>query len=57
MNAYRLIVGAIVLAIILPASAAHMQAMWLVALICILVVACAVVAGSRVPTIRNWLRR
>ena len=55
MNAYRLIVGAIVLAIILPASAAHLQAMWVVALACVLVVACAVVAGTRVPMIRNWL--
>ena len=56
MNAYRLIVGPVILAIVLPASAAHMQAMWLVALDCVLVVACAVVAGNRVPMIRNWLR-
>ncbi len=56
MNVYRLIVGAIVLAILLPASAAGVQAMWLVALACILVVACAVVVGTHVPTIRDWLR-
>ena len=56
MNAYRLIVGAIVLAIVLPARAVSMQAMWLVALACILVVTCAVVAGTRVPVIREWLR-
>jgi hypothetical protein len=55
MNAYRLIVGAIVLAIVLPASAAGVQAMWLVALACILVVLCAVVVGARVPSIREWL--
>ena len=56
MNAYRLIVGAIVLAIVLPASAAELQAMWLVALACILVVLCAVIVGTRVPSIRGWLR-
>ena len=56
MNAYQLIVGAIVLAVVLPASAAGMQAMWLVALACILVVLCAVVVGTRVPPIRERLR-
>jgi len=56
MNAYRLIVGALVLAIVLPASAVGVQAMWLVALACILVVICAVVVGTRVPSIRDWLR-
>ena len=56
MNADRLIVGAIVLAIVLPASVAGVQAMWLVALACILVVVCAVVVGTRVPPIREWLR-
>ncbi len=57
MNAYRLIVGAIVLAIALPAHAAGVQAMWTVALGCILVVLCAAVVGTRVPSIREWLRR
>ena len=57
MNAYRLIVGAIVLAIVLPASAAGVQAIWLVAVACILVVIFAVVVGTRVPPIRDWLRR
>ena len=57
MNAYRLIVGAIVLAIVLPASAAGVQAMWLVALACILVVFGAVVVGTRVTPIREWLRQ
>ena len=56
MNAYRLIVGAIVLAIVLPASAVGVQAMWLVALACILLVLCAVLVGTRVPSIREWLR-
>ena len=56
MNAYRLIVGTIVLAIVLPASAAGVQAMWIVALACILVVLGAVLFGTRVPSIRKWLR-
>jgi len=56
MNAYRLVVGAIVLAIVLPASAAGIQAIWLVALACILVMLCAVVVGTSVSSIREWLR-
>jgi uncharacterized membrane protein len=56
MNAYRLIVGAIVLAIVLPTWAAGVQAMWIVAIACILVVLCAVLIGTRVPSIRDWLR-
>lgn len=55
MNAYRLIVGAVVLAIVLPASVAGVQAMWLAALACILVVLCAVVVGKQVPSIPEWL--
>ena len=56
MNAYRLMVGAMVLAIVLPASAAGVQPMWIIALACILVVLCAVVVGTRVAPIRQWLR-
>ena len=56
MNVYRLIVGAIVLAVVLPAWAAGVQAMWIVALACILLVLCAVLVGTRVPSIRAWLR-
>ena len=56
MNAYRLIVGAVVLAIVLPASAAGIQAMWIVVLACVLVVLGAVVLGTRVTAIREWLR-
>jgi hypothetical protein len=55
MNAYRLIVGAVVLAIVIPAWAAGVQAMWLVAVACVLVVIGAVVAGTRVSSIREWL--
>jgi uncharacterized membrane protein len=57
MNVYRLIVGAVVLAIVIPAWAFGVQAMWLVAIACILVVICAVVVGTRVPPVRRWLRR
>ena len=56
MNVYRLIVGAIVLAIVIPAWAVGVQAMWLVAIVSILVVLCAAVAGTRVSSIREWLR-
>jgi hypothetical protein len=57
MNLYRLIVGAIVLAIVIPAWVFGVQAMWLVAIVCVLVVVGAVGAGTRVPSIREWLRR
>jgi hypothetical protein len=56
MNVYRLIVGAIVLAIVIPAWAVGVQAMWLVAIVCILVVLGAAVARTRVSSIREWLR-
>jgi len=55
MNAYRLIVDAIVLAIVIPAWAVGVQAIWLVAIACILVVIGAVVAGTRASAIREWL--
>jgi hypothetical protein len=57
MNVYRLIVGAIVLAIVIPTWAVGVQAMWLVAIVCILVVIGAVGAGTRVSSIREWLHR
>jgi hypothetical protein len=57
MNLYRLIVGAIVLAIVIPAREFGVKAMWLVAVGCILVVIGAVGAGTRVPSVRQWLRR
>ena len=57
MNLYRLIVGAIVLAIVIPAWAVGIHAMWLVAIVCILVVIGAVGLGTRVASIREWLRR
>jgi hypothetical protein len=57
MNLYRLIVGAMVLAIVIPAWAFGAQAMWLVAIVCVLVVIGAVGVGTRVPPIREWLHR
>ena len=57
MNLYRLIVGAIVVTIVISARAFGVQAMWLVAIVCILVVIGAVGAGTRVPSIREWLGR
>jgi hypothetical protein len=55
MNVYRLIVGSLVLAIVIPAWVVGVQAMWLVAIACILVVVGAVIAGTRVLSIREWL--
>jgi hypothetical protein len=57
MNLYRLIVGAIVLAIVIPAWVFGVQSMWLIANVCIVVVIGAVGAGTRVPSLREWLRR
>ena len=47
------IVGAIVLAIVIPTWAVGVQAMWLVAVVRILVVIGAVVVGTRVSSIRD----
>jgi hypothetical protein len=57
MNLYRLIVGVLVLAIVIPAWAVGLHAMWLVAIVCIIVVIGAVGVGTRVSSIREWLRR
>ena len=57
MNLYRLIVGALVLAIVIPAWVFGGPAMWLVVIMCVLVVSSAVVAGTRMPSLREWLRR
>ena len=57
MNLYRLIVGALVLAIVIPAWVLGGPATWLVVIMCVLVVVGAVVVGTRVPSLRGWLRR
>ena len=55
MNLYRLIVGVIVLAIVIPVWAVGVQAMWPVAIVCILVVIGAVGVGTRVSSIREMI--
>jgi hypothetical protein len=57
MNLYRLIVGALVLGIVIPAWILGVQEIWLVAVVGIVVVILAIAEGTRVPQIRNWLRR
>jgi hypothetical protein len=57
MNLYRLVVGAVVLAIVIPAWVVGVRAMWVVAIVCVLVVVGAVGVGTRVPSIREWLHR
>jgi hypothetical protein len=57
VNLYRLIVGTVVLAIVIPSWGFGVHAMWLVAIGCILVVIGGVVVGKRVPSVREWLRR
>lgn len=55
MNLYRLMVGGVVLAIVIPSWAFGAQAGVVIA--CVLVVMAAVAAGTRVTTIRDWLHR
>jgi hypothetical protein len=57
MNLYRLIVGALILAIVIPSWVFGFEPMWLVAIVCICVVIGAIGAGTRVPSLRQWLRR
>ncbi len=54
---YRLILGAVVLAIVIPTSASGYQPMWPVALIAIAVVIVGILLGARQPRLRAWLRR
>ncbi len=57
MNLYRVLVGAIVLALVIPASVAGFRAIWLVAIASVLIVVGAVYAGTRVAPIQKWLHR
>ena len=52
---YRLILGAIVLAIVIPASMSGHQPMWPFALIAIVVVIVGILV-ARQPRLRAWLR-
>jgi len=53
---YRLILGALVLAIVIPVSATGYEPMWPFALIAIAVVTAGIVAARR-PRLSAWLRR
>jgi cell division protein FtsW (lipid II flippase) len=57
MSLCRLMVRAVVLAIVVPTRRLETQQMWLVVVECILVVIAAVVVGTQVPSTRAWLRR
>ena len=57
VNVYRLALGCIVLAVVLPLWATGYQPIWPIAL---LMLACALVIGvslSRLPRVRDWLSR
>ena len=52
---YRLILGAVVLAIVIPASMSGHQPMWPFALMAVVVVIVGIVVARR-PRLRAWLR-
>ena len=54
---YRLILGAVVLAVVIPVWASGHQPIWPVSLITILVVTAAGILLARQPRLRAWLRR
>jgi MFS superfamily sulfate permease-like transporter len=54
---YRLILGAVVLAVVIPVWASGHQPMWPVSLITILVVTAAGILLARQSRLRSWLRR
>jgi uncharacterized membrane protein len=54
---YRLILGAVVLAVVIPVWASGHQPMWPVSLITILVVTAAGILLARQLRLRAWLRR
>jgi MFS superfamily sulfate permease-like transporter len=53
---YRLILGAVVLAVVIPVWVSGDQPMWPIALITIFVVTAAGVLLARQPRLRDWLR-
>jgi|GEM_PF-893495 MFS superfamily sulfate permease-like transporter len=57
MNIYRLILGAVVLAVVIPFWANAHQPMWPVALLALLAVTAAGVLLAREPHLREWLHR
>jgi uncharacterized membrane protein len=54
---YRLVLGALVLAVVIPVWASGHHPMWPVALITISVVTAVGVLLARGPHLRHWLRR
>jgi Na+-translocating ferredoxin:NAD+ oxidoreductase RnfD subunit len=57
MNIYRLILAAVVLAVVIPFWASGHQPMWLVALLALFAVTAAGVLLARKSRLREWLRR
>jgi uncharacterized membrane protein YccC len=53
---YRLILGAVVLAFVIPVWASGQKPMWPVAVVTIVVVTAAGVLLARKPSLRDWLR-
>jgi hypothetical protein len=54
---YRLILGAVILAVVIPVWASGHGPMWPVALIIIFAVSAAGILIARQPRLRDWLRR
>ena len=54
---YRLILGAVVLAVVVPVWASGHQPMWPVAVVAIFTVTVIGVLLARQPTLRDWLHR
>jgi MFS superfamily sulfate permease-like transporter len=54
---YRLVLGAVVLAIVIPARASGRDPIWPIALVAIAVVTAVGVLLAREPHLRDWLRR
>jgi MFS superfamily sulfate permease-like transporter len=57
MNVYRLIFGAVFLAVVIPFWASGHHPMWPVALLALFAVTAAGVLLAREPRLRGWLRR
>jgi hypothetical protein len=54
---YRLLLGAVVLAVVIPVWASGHQPMWPVAVVAIFIVTVTGVLLARQPRLRDWLRR
>jgi hypothetical protein len=54
---YRLILGAVILAVVVPYWASGHEPMWPIAVVTIIVVTAAGVLLARQPRLHDWLRR